>query len=102
MAITKIQSVTGTGASLVLNGVAAGNMLSFQQSYFRTVSTGLAPATPVDSNGTFAVPSHGADVPLANGSADGGSACWYEQNAAAGTHTVNPSSNINSHSSTLT
>ena len=53
MAITLVQSVTGNGATLVLNGVAAGNALFLIDSYFRSASSGVGEAVPTDSNGTF-------------------------------------------------
>lgn len=90
MAIVKVQSVTGTGATLVLNGVAPGNTLIYIDSYIRAISTGLAAATPADSNGTFTVARAGTPAFFTGGPDDIGTAIWVEQNAAAGTHTVTP------------
>jgi hypothetical protein len=99
MAISKTQSVTGAGATLVLNSVASGSILVFQESYFRNPTTGAAPATPTDSNGTFVLLT--ADAPQGDGTSDVGTAIWFEKNAASGTHTVTPAT-INAHDSVLT
>lgn len=90
MAIVKVQSVIGNGATLVLNSVVVGNTLIYIDSYLRAVSTGLAPATPADSNGTFAVAKAGTPAFFTGAPDDVGTAIWVEQNAAAGTHTVTP------------
>lgn len=99
MPATKVQSVTGGGATLVLNGVAAGNMLTVQDSYFRSASTGVAEAIPTDSNGTFL--RSNADVPIVAVSGDVGVGIFHQLNAAAGTHTVTPQANT-THNTTLT
>lgn len=99
MAIAKVQSVTGSAATIVLNGVVAGNLLTFQNSYFRNPSTGAAEALPADSNGTFEVGR--SDIPQALLGADSGASIFFEKNAAAGTHTVTPEAN-GSHLGTLT
>lgn len=91
MAIAQVQSVTGNGATIVLNGVVAGNWLSLQTGWLRTTSTGLAEATPTDSNGTFLVGR--ADTPAAQGTDDAGVSIFYIQNAASGTHTATPQVN---------
>lgn len=95
---TKVQSVTGNGATLTLNGVAAGNTLFVLDGYFRTVTTGLAEAVPTDTNGTFVAAI--APLPLIEGSSDSGGAIFYQENAASGTHTVTPQAN-SFHSTTL-
>jgi len=73
-----------------LNGVAAGNFLAAIQSYYRGSTTGIAPSTPTDTNGTFSIAK--APTPLlvtfGGGDQDIGTALWYEENAASGTHTV--------------
>lgn len=97
MAITLVQSVTGSGATLVLNGVAAGNALFLIDSYFRNVSTGVSEPAPTDSNGTFLIAR--ADVPSISGH-DIGVGIFYEANAASGTHTVTPQAN-DTHLTTL-
>src|SRR5258707_11880063 len=99
MAITKVQSVTGAGATLVLNSVVAGNTLTFEMSYLRVSGTNAAAATPTDSNGTFSVSS--ADTTFAIGSDHIGAAIWHEGNAASGTHTVTPDAGV-THNCTLT
>ncbi len=92
MAITKVQSVTGVGATLVLNGVVAGNALFLLESYLRVGGTSAAAATPTDSNGTFSISS--ADTTIVLGGDFIGAAIWHEQNAAAGTHTVTPATGL--------
>lgn len=91
MSIAKVQSVTGNGATLVLNGVVAGNALIYASAYYRITSTGVAEATPTDSNGTFIASS--SDSPAVNASQDIGASIFHEENAAAGTHTVTPQAN---------
>lgn len=91
MSAAKIQSVTGNGATLVLNGVTAGNALIYASAFSRAVSTGVAEATPTDSNGTFAASS--SDSPILLAGQDLGAAIFHEENAAAGTHTVTPQAN---------
>ena len=98
MAIAFVQSVTGTGATLVLNGVAAGNFLVMWDTYFRGTSTGLGEAIPTDSNGTF-LKARG-DAPSILSSTDTGVGIFYEENAASGTHTVTPEAN-SAHVTTL-
>lgn len=98
MAIAKVQSVTGNGATVVLNGVAAGNTIFYQSSYFRNPSTGVAEAIPTDSNGTFL--RGRADVPSILSGFDAGVGIFYEENAASGTHTVTPQAN-SAHNVTL-
>lgn len=91
MSIAKVQSVSGNGATLVLNGVVAANALIYASSYYRFVKTGTPEATPTDSNGTFSASSN--DAPINNGTADIGASIFHEQNAASGTHTVTPEAN---------
>lgn len=98
MAITKVQQATGNGATLVLNGVAVGNALFLQDSYYRGTSTGAGEATPTDSNGTFSVAR--ADAPQVLSSQDIGVGLFYEENVASGTHTVTPQANT-AHNTTL-
>jgi hypothetical protein len=89
MAIAKVQSASGNGATIVLNGVVANNALTFQQSAFDAAS-GTALATPTDSNGTF----HVSNAPAGGSTTSLGFALigtWDEQAAASGTHTVTPS-----------
>lgn len=92
-----VQSVTGAGATLVLNGVAAGNALFLIDSYFRNVSTGVSEPAPTDSNGTFLIAR--ADAPSISGH-DIGVGIFSQANAAAGTHTVTPQAN-DTHLTTL-
>ena len=99
MALTKVQSVTGAGATLVLNGVAANNALTFQESSFDN-SSGTALATPTDSNGTFTIASADAGT-QATGLGFALVGIWYNQAAAAGTHTVTPQAR-NGYNGTLT
>lgn len=99
VSITKVQSVTGSGATLVLNNVVAGNLLTLVDSYFRNPSTGAAEALPTDSNGTFEIGR--SDIPQALLGADCGVGIFFEKSAAAGTHTVTPQAN-GSHLTTLT
>src|SRR5258708_13807085 len=89
MAIAKIQSVTGNGATVALNGVVANNPLTFKESCFDGAS-GAPIATPTDSNGTFTVASAdaGANSPGLGFAITG---IWVEAGAASGTHTVTPS-----------
>ncbi len=98
MAIVFVQKITGNGATVVLNGVVAGNSLYVTDSYYRATSTGAAETVPTDSNGTFL----GANVDGANASAgqDVGVGIFYEKNCAAGTHTVTPQANT-AHNTTL-
>lgn len=94
MAIAKVQSVSGNGATLVLNGVAAGNALIYVSAYNRQPGTGVAETTPTDSNGTFAASSNDAAVQVTSiSNFDIGASIFHEQNAAAGTHTVTPQAN---------
>lgn len=98
MSIVKVQSVTGSGATLVLNGVAAGNAVFIVDSYFRNISTGIGEAIPTDTNGTFLAAS--ADAPFVLNATDVGVGIFYQQNVAAGTHTVTPQAN-SFHNTTL-
>lgn len=91
MAVVKVQSATGNGATIVLNGVATGNCLILQTSYFRSTSTAAAETTPTDSNGTFAVGI--AATPAVWTGKDTGASIFYESNTASGTHTVTPQAN---------
>jgi hypothetical protein len=91
MTIAKVQSVTGNGATLVLNGVVAGDALIYMSAYFRTISTGVAEPAPADSGGTFVASSN--DSPAILAGQDIGASIFHEQNAAAGTHTVTPQAN---------
>jgi len=95
MAIVKVQSVTADTGPATLNGVAAGNCLTYQNTYFRGSTTGLAEALPSDSNGTFEVGR--SDAPqVFGGSQDCGASGFFEKNCAAGTHTVTPEVNSGS------
>lgn len=101
MTISLVQSVHGTGATLVLNGVAAGNTLFVLDSYFRSPGTGVAAATPTDSNGTFTIGRAGIPANfVSGGNNDCGIGIWYQENALAGTHTVTPEA-LTSHEGTL-
>lgn len=99
MAVAKVQSVTGNGATVVLNGCVAGNALVVLDSYFRNVSTGVGETTPTDSGGTFSVSR--ADAPCLFGTNDAGVGIFHQQNIASGTHTVTPQANSDHHT-TLT
>ena len=88
MAIGKVQSVTGDiaagTATLTLNGVGSGNLLTLQLSYLRGVST-VAPI-PTDTGGTLVVSVRPAlSAFLAQFL---GTAVFHEASAAAGTHAV--------------
>lgn len=94
-----VQSATSATATVVLNGVAAGNLLVVLDTYFRSTSTGAVDGTPTDSNGTFSVACN--DTPIAAfGGFDIGVAIFYQQNTASGTHTVTPQANTD-HNTTL-
>ena len=93
MAITKVQSISGNGATITLNGVTAGNLLTLQTSYFRGSGTGAAETTPTDTNGTWAVAVAPACAEFSGGSVDVGASIFYCKNAASGTHTVTPQAN---------
>lgn len=96
MAVVKAQSTTGNGATVVLNGCVAGNALIYQCSWFRSVGTGVAEATPADSNGTFSISR--ADTPASFGAGnDVGVSIFHQQNINAGTHTVTPQANPEHH-----
>lgn len=92
MAVVKVQSVTGNGATIVLNGVAAGNALFLQTGYYRAIATGVAEAVPTDSNGTFLVAQAPSPVNF-GGVNDIGASIFSSVNVAAGTHTVTPQAN---------
>lgn len=91
MSIAKVQSVTGNGATLVLNGVVPGNALIYASAYYRDVSTGVAEAAPADSNGTFVASTNDSPAIVAN--RDIGASIFHEEGVAAGTHTVTPQAN---------
>ena len=101
MAVVKVQSISGSGATIVLNGCVAANALVMLDSYFRTTGTGVGEATPTDSNGTFSVASADAPAGFAGGTNDVGVGIFYQQNIASGTHTVTPQANTEIHA-TLT
>lgn len=89
---TKVQSTTataaaGTSATPSLTGVTAGNCLILKCSYLDVnQATAAVPATPTDSNGTFAVASAPA---CQSGSSVGcGSPIFFVKNCNAGTHNV--------------
>ena len=86
MAITKTQSVTGTGSTIVLNSVASGACLVLTSSAFNSASV-TAETVPTDSAGTFLTQDR-----LAAALSTQGVLCsvFYEPNAAAGTHTATP------------
>ncbi len=86
-----VQSVTGNGPTLQLTGVAPGNSLICIASTFRAPSTGIAAATPTDSNGTFSIASADTPSTFTSGTTDDcGIGIWYQANVAGGTHTVTP------------
>lgn len=93
MAVAKVQSVTGNGATVVLNGCVAANALIYQSSYFRSPKTGAGEATPTDSNGTFTLSSAGTPALFSSGADDVGVGIFHQQNINAGTHTVTPQAN---------
>lgn len=91
MAISKVQSVTGSGATIALNGVTAGNALTLQMTYLRFATTGARAATPTDTNGTFTASAGDVNpLPAVFGGGDSGIGTWIEENTASGTHTVTP------------
>ena len=97
MAITQVsgQKVTGSGATIVLTGVTAGNTLILQTGYYRTNTTGVAETVPTDSTGDTWLVGR-ADIPQAFDSGpahDLGASIFYLPNATAGTHTVTPEAN---------
>jgi hypothetical protein len=83
VAITKVQSVTGNGATIQLTGVTTTNLLTLQESVF---STDLN--TPTDTQGTWSEAL--APAPGGNGAGSENAAIWYQANVASGTHTVTP------------
>lgn len=100
MAISKVQSVTGNGASLTLNGVASGNALTLQLTYLRFTTTGARAATPTDTNGTFTASAGDVNpLPAVFGGGDSGIGIWIEENTASGTHVVTPEADNIIHSS---
>ncbi len=95
MAVGRVQSATGNGATVTLNGVVANNGIIYQDSYFRNPTTGATQTTPTDTNGTFVASSN--DAPLVAASLDIGCCEFHEQAAASGTHTVTPQANTLHH-----
>jgi len=96
--VAKVQQVTGTGATLTLNGVTASNFLSLHSSAFQAAGT-TAETTPTDTNGTWSI---GLSATMADlGSQGIGAAIFYCENVNSGTHTVTPQ-NLNSKHRTLT
>jgi hypothetical protein len=93
MAIVLVQSITSGGTTITLNGVVAGNLLTLQDSYFRSSGTGLAETAPTDTQGTWSTASAG--VPGVNATFESGCGIFYQANVAAGTHTVTPQGNSN-------
>lgn len=99
---TKVQSVTGNFVSAAsgapsLTGVAAGNMITVELSYFQGGSTGTVPTTPTDSNGTQTV----ANAPAGAGTSGTwtGVCIWNDDNTPGGTHNFvvsvpNPGNNV--------
>lgn len=100
MAVTKVQSATGNGSTIVLNGCAAGNALTYQNSWFRSVATGVNEAAPADSNGTFTFTT--GDFSNYGGGQDTGVTICHQQNIASGTHTVTPETGLADFQKTLT
>src|SRR5258708_13415113 len=88
--IVKVQSITGAGTALVLNGVGAGNAIFVVDSYIRN-SHGSAEAVPTDSNGAFLTSI--APTPITLGLDDLGVGIFHQLNVAGGTHTVTPQAN---------
>ena len=95
-----VQKVTGNGATVVLNGVGAGNALFLLDSWFRTSTTGAAEATPTDSNGTFHISNANAPIFISSAAVEAGVGIFDQQGAASGTHTVTPQAN-SGHNTTL-
>ena len=87
MAITSVQTVTGTG-NLTLNGVAAGNLLVAMQSGYRGGTTTTAIAVPTDTGGTFVGGIAGVGALWFSSTFAVLVGLFYEVNAASGTHTV--------------
>jgi len=86
-----VQSVTGSGSTLTLNGVGARNLLTLQSSIFRNTSTGgTAESTPTDSNGTVEVAIAPTTSVWHSGVDDTGAAIFFVKNANSGTHTLTP------------
>lgn len=100
MSIVRVQTVTGAGATVVINSVVAGNLLTYENSYFRNPSTGLGENNPADSQGQTWSAGR-ADAPAISGGFDMGTSHFYIQNALAGTHTCTPEVN-SSHFVTIT
>jgi hypothetical protein len=87
--IALAQSITGNGATLTLNGVVSGALLTLQDSFYRTSGGAVAEAPPTDTQGAWSVSSAG--VPGAQGNGNySGCGIFHQANAAAGTHTVTP------------
>ena len=88
MTIAKVQSVVGNGATLVLNGVAAGNLLTLQSAAYANPASHAAEATPTDSQGIWSTAI--SPTPATFNSLDVNAAIFYQANVASGTHTVTP------------
>jgi len=80
VAITKTQSVTGNGATLTLNGVAANALLTLNDAYIRSPGTGATESAPTDTQGTWSVAN--SDVPPQLTGDDVGVGTFYQANVA--------------------
>jgi hypothetical protein len=93
MAISIVQSTTGNGATIALNGVTAGNTLIFLETLFRGSSgTSAAIAVPTDTQGTWSTAIAPTLVGIDASINWCGVGIFYQENVAAGTHTLTPAS----------
>lgn len=86
MAIAKVQSINSSGANPQLTSVVAGNLLVLCSSCFNSGSV-TAETVPTDSAGTFSTQDR---LVAANGASGIVCSVFYEESAAAGTHTATP------------
>lgn len=98
MTVTVVSTVSGSGATLAMGAVTAGNTLFLIDAYFRGASTGVGEAAPTDTAGTFTTAI--APVPAIQTGFDVGVGIFYQPNASSGSHTVTPQAN-SSHQTTL-
>jgi hypothetical protein len=92
VAISKTQGATGNGATITLNSVVAGALLTLNTSFYRGTSTAAVEATPTDTAGTFAVAIAPAPI-LFNTTEEAGASVFYIKSASSGTHTATPQAN---------
>jgi len=100
MSIAFVQSVTGAGATLAINGVVQGHLLVIQDTFFKAGSSSYTETKPSDANGTVQDAVRVGSA-LFNLDSVGTSICFVE-NASAGTHTVTPDATTGSRHLTIT